>query len=131
MKPLLPFAACLLLIPAAVADSRQARIESLKQSFHFDAATAPSQPVSEADEDVVVLDKITVTESMARRTLAAGIERKWARDAAEQFSWKSGGALFQSPKVDAGVWVSLEENVVGANPAREIKLKAELLRIKW
>jgi hypothetical protein len=63
--------------------------------------------------------------------LAARIESKWARDAADQFSWKTGGALFRSSKVDAGVWVSLEENTVGVNSAREIKLKVELLRIKW
>jgi hypothetical protein len=131
MKPLLAFAACLLLVATADADSRQARIDSLKQSFHFDAATASAQPVNDTDEDVVVLDKITVTESMARRTLAARIESKWARDAADQFSWKTGGALFRSSKVDAGVWVSLEENTVGVNSAREIKLKVELLRIKW
>ena len=131
MKTLLVVAAGLWSVATVQADSRQARVESLKQSFHFDAAAVPAEPANVADEDIVILDKITVTQSMSRRALAAQIESKWARDADEQFSWKKGGALFRSQKVDAGVWVSLEENTVGANPAREIKLKVELLRIKW
>jgi hypothetical protein len=130
MKGLVLIITCMAVALSAKAESRQARLDSLKESFRFQPVA--SEPVSATEsDDVVVLENLTVVESISRRALHEQITAKWVRDSADRFSWKKGGALLKSKKIDAGAWVSLEDREVGALPTREIKVKIELFRIKW
>jgi hypothetical protein len=111
------------------------RIAALHESFR--PATIVRTDVSAVGEkdDVVTLERLTITESMSRRALAKQIEDRWAREADEKFTWKKGGLLssrdFWKFQADTGLWVTLGEKVTGVNPSRELFIKVELLRIKW
>ena len=119
----------------ARADARSARIDALKESFRYQSIAAIEPATASPSEEVVVLEKLTITESMSQRTLQNQITAKWDREAEERFSWKKGGLLSSFRKgdldIEAGAWISFEDKLVGANPTREIVLKVELLRFKW
>jgi hypothetical protein len=114
---------------------RLARNDVMKEAFPYQSV-AVTEPISSyTDGPLVVLEKLTVVGSMARRSLQNDINDRWARDTADRFSWKQGGRLTSSVKrgtqIDTGAWVSLEESLIGAMPTREIVLKVQLLRLKW
>ena len=89
-------------------------------------AALPSAPA----EDIIVLEKMTVTDS-SQRTLEAQMAAKAAGEAKERFAWNKGGLLLRSSRADVGVFAAVEDRVVGAVPTRELKVNVELLKIRW
>ena len=117
-------------LSTGAADSRETRGAALKETFRYQPAPATDAPPSESEDGVVVLEKLTVTDS-SQRTLAAQMAAKSAEQAKERFAWNKGGLLLRSDRVDLGAWITLEDSVAGAVPTRDVKVKIELLRIRW
>ena len=108
---------------------------ALHDSFHF----APLAPIDStllaATSPVVVLDTLTVTQSIWRRSLQQQIENTWANAEAEKFMWHKGGLLYSRKygklQADYGTWVELGDRTLGINPSREIFVKVDLIRLRW
>ena len=111
------------------------RIAALHESFRYLAIAPTDASLVDAQHPLVVLERLTVTESMSRRALSKQIEDRWALEADDEFNWNKGGLLKSKQlgnfKADFGTWVTLGERTLGVNPSREIYVKVELLRLKW
>ncbi|MEO6003505.1 MAG: hypothetical protein ABIZ04_23075 [Opitutus sp.] len=110
-------------------------VTALREAFRY----APSVPIETAlvptDEPVIVLENLTITESMSRRALARQIEDRWASERREAFTWTKGGHIgtheFGKFQADTGAWVTLGDRTTGINPTRELFIKVEILRLRW
>ncbi len=137
MKTALPIFALLLIGGTVRADeaSTAERIAALREAFRYAPVSPTAVPLLDQTEPAVVLERLTVVESMSRRALSAQIENRWARTADEAFAWKKGGLLGSKNlgkiQADFGAWVELGERITGANVSREIFVKIELLRLRW
>lgn len=121
--------------PAADQPPAAERLAALRSSFSFQPASlADAGPAAPADE-AVVLEALTITESISRRDLAKSIQSRWAREAADKFSWGSGGLLFSRPfgrvNADIGLWTELGDRLTGLHASRELFLKVDLVRVRW
>ena len=132
MRSLLVIPVCLLAsLSAEASDSRANRAAALRESFKYEPVAASEAALpSEPTEDIVVLEKMTVTDS-SHRTLEVQMAAKAAAEAKERFAWNKGGLVLRSGRTDVGAWITLEDKIVGAVPTREVKVKVELLRIRW
>ena len=132
MRSLLAIPVCLLAsLSAEAADSRANRVAALRESFKYQPVEAKKAALpSETAADIVVLEKMTVTDS-SQRTLEAEMAAKAAKEAKDRFAWNKGGLLLRSSRADVGAFVAVEDRVVGAVPTRELKVNVELLRIRW
>jgi hypothetical protein len=118
--------------PAAATD---ARIAALKEAFRFAPIATPVAALPASSDDVLVLEQLTITESMSRRALAEQIRRRWEADRLLEFSWDKGGLLFVrrfgGADAEFGVWVSLEERRSGITSAKPLALRLDLVRMRW
>jgi hypothetical protein len=118
--------------PVATTD---ARIAALKEAFRFAPIATPVAALPASSDDVLVLEQLTITESMSRRALAEQIRRRWEADRLQEFSWDQGGLLFLrkfgGTTAEFGIWISLEERRSGITSAKPVALRLELVRMRW
>ncbi|MDQ5977332.1 MAG: hypothetical protein QG602_304 [Verrucomicrobiota bacterium] len=69
-------------------------------------ATGAAGEKSEAEEQVLVLEPIVVTESRGVRELAKALADAKERLAAERFTATKGGTIYRSERVEVGSWYS-------------------------
>ena len=62
------------------------RIAALRDSFPYTPSAPIETTLVPSDEPLIVLDVLTITESMSRRALATQIEDRWAREKWEAFT---------------------------------------------
>lgn len=122
---------------APAADPRPAaeRLAALRSSFAFQPAPSADPAPAAAPDEAVVLEALTITESISRRDLAQSIQSRWAREAADKFSWAQGGLLFSRPfgrlNADLGLWTELGDRLTGLHASRELFLKVDVVRVRW
>lgn len=124
-------------LPAATkpAVASETRIAALREAFRFAPIAAPRTELAAVADDVLVLDRLTITESVSRRALAEKIQRRWEADRLLEFSWDQGGLLFlgtfRGTTAEFGIWASLEERKLGITSARGLALRLDLVRMRW
>ena len=67
-------------------------------------AAKPTREVKEPGEPVIVMERLTIVESVRDRQLEAAIERDERRNKAEKFSITTGGTLYKRGSVEIGGW---------------------------
>lgn len=130
MKPPLATAVLALVVlhPALAEQAAVAHRAALRESFRYDPVARPAAPAAvpamEIEEQVVVLERLTIVESITQRDLAKQIEQRWADEAGRQFSWQKGGVLVSQQIGKAQV-------EIGAWPLSATGIRLELVRIRW
>jgi len=76
----------------------------LKQEFRFAPLPANEQPKEEEKAPPVILERLTVVESVGRRQLEQSIRAEKEKVTKEKFTLKSGGRLFGNERVQIGLW---------------------------
>ena len=114
---------------------RETRASALRDTFRFNPVPLVEEPATPFDDSIIVLESLTITESMAKRAVAAQVEARRAKELADAFAWTRGGLLSSSKlghfQADKGVWIELGDRTSGAQASREIFIKVEMLRLRW
>jgi hypothetical protein len=80
----------------------------LKEEFQFDAVARPPN-AAPLDEEVVVMERFTVTESIERRHLERIVKEQERRWKDERYSMTRGGTMIKkdvgAARIEAGTWV--------------------------
>jgi len=91
--------------------------------------------VSDADNDVVKMDTVTVVEGIARRDLEASIRERKESEQEKAFSWTKGGLIgvksFGRCKAEFGAWPHFMSVPSGVSNQQETGVRIDFLHVKW
>ncbi len=130
----------LALVAVAGAEGEGARTRTWLQEEHRYTGVPPetedvSSPLVAEEEEPVLMEAFTVTESIARRDLAKTLAQQEARQKAKEFSRTRGGQLASRVigryEAEVGIWPSIMEQSYGTLRGQDFVLRVDFLKLNW